>query len=67
MNFRVVDGDSFWDRKDDFVVLYNKNVPSKDIQIQLNLTPNQYNKLVRESAGEGLIIPRRRGQKPKVV
>ena len=60
MNFQVVEGcPSFWDQKAEFVNLYNDHVPISEIRSQLDLTPVQHMKLVRECSEEGLIKPRR--------
>lgn len=60
MNFKVINGDSFWDKKSKFQELYNKNPPMKEIKETLNLSSTQYNKLVKECSQEGSIIPRRK-------
>lgn len=60
MNFKVINGDSFWNKKSKFQELYNKNVSMKEIKEILNLSGTQYNKLVNECSQEGSIIPRRK-------
>lgn len=60
MNFKVINGDSFWNKKSKFQELYNKNLPMKEIKETLNLSSTQYNKLVKECSQEGSIIPRRK-------
>lgn len=59
-SFKVIDGDSFWDKKEKFKELYNKNVSMKEIREILNLSIAQYNKLVKECGQERSIIPRRK-------
>ena len=60
MNFKLTKGDNFWDKKQEFIRLYNKNVLAKDIRKELELSSTQYNKLVRECDIEGKITPRRK-------
>lgn len=60
MNFKVINGDSFWNKKSKFQELYNKNLTMKEIKETLNLSSTQYNKLVKECSQEGSIIPRRK-------
>lgn len=60
MNFKLTKGDNFWDKKQRFIELYNLEVLAKDIQENLELSINQYNKLVRECASEEKITPRRK-------
>ena len=60
MNFKVINEDSFWDKKSKFQELYNKNLTMKEIKETLNLSSTQYNKLVKECSQEGSIIPRRK-------
>ena len=60
MNFKVINGDSFWDKKSKLQELYNKNLTMNEIKETLNLSSTQYNKLVKECSQEGSIIPRRK-------
>ena len=60
MNFKAINGDSFWNKKSKFQELYNKNLTMKEIKETLNLSSTQYNKLVKECSQEGSIIPRRK-------
>ena len=60
MNFKVIKGDNFWDKKEIFIELYNKNTPMKDIREKLELSITQYNKLVKECSNEGSITSRRK-------
>ena len=60
MNFNVIKGDTFWDKKQRFIELYNQEVLAKDIRKKLKLSSTQYNKLVKECSSEGKITPRRK-------
>lgn len=60
MNFKVIKGENFWDKKTRFIELYNEGVPMKHIREELELSSTQYNKLVYECADEGSITPRRK-------
>ena len=62
-SFRIVDGDVLWDKKEKFVELYNQELLMKQILDLMDISSAQYNKLVRECAEEGLIVPRRKPKK----
>ena len=64
MSFNIVEtNESFWDKKPDFIKLYNQGYLMKEIWKELDITGTQYNKLVRECGEEGSIIPRSKKDK----
>ena len=60
VNFTIRQGDSFWDKQDDFARLYRDGVKTDDIIHELDLTSAQYCKLVGECSKKGLITRRRK-------
>ena len=61
MSFNIVEtNESFWDKKTEFIKLYNQGLKMEEILKEIDITGTQYNKLVKECGDEGTIIPRRK-------